>query len=47
MIAFYDHVNSKDDEFLIKADFSRDEIISGLEDAMKAVNMEIPEYLRI
>ena len=29
------------------ADFSRDEIISGLEDAMKAVNMEIPEYLRI
>lgn len=47
VIAFYDHVNSKDDEFLIKADFSRDEIISGLEDAMKAVNMEIPEYLRI
>ena len=47
IIAFYDHVNSKDDEFLIKADFSRDEIIRGLEDAMKAVNMEIPEYLRI
>ena len=47
IIAFYDHVNSKDDKFLTAADFSRDEIISGLEDAMKAINMEIPEYLRI
>ena len=47
IIAFYDHVNSKDDAFLAAADFSRDEIISGLEDAMKTVNMEIPEYLRI
>ena len=46
-IAFYDHVNSKSDEFLAAADFSRDEIISGMEDAMKAVRMEIPEYLRI
>ena len=40
-------VNSKEDEFLEKADFSRDEIAEGLEDAMKAVRMEIPEYLRI
>ena len=47
IIAFYDHVNGKDDAFLAAADFSRDEIIGGLEDAMKAVNMEIPEYLRI
>lgn len=46
-ICFYDHVNEKEDEFLEKAGFSREEIISGLEDAMKAVNMEIPEYLRI
>ena len=46
-IAFYDHVNEKEDEFLEKANFSREEIISGLEDAMKAVHMEIPEYLRI
>ena len=47
VIAFYDYVNEKTDEFLAEADFSRDEIISGLEDAMKALNMEIPEYLRI
>ena len=47
IIAFYDHVNSKDDAFLAAADFSRDEIIRGLEDAMKAINTEIPEYLRI
>ncbi len=46
-LSFYDYVNSKEDEFLEKADFSRDEIAEGLEDAMKAVRMEIPEYLRI
>ena len=47
VIAFYDYLNGKDDEFLASADFSRDEIAGGLEDAMKALNMEIPEYLRI
>lgn len=47
IIGFYDDVNSRDDEFLARADFSREEIIRGLEDAMKAVHMEIPEYLRI
>ena len=46
-ICFYSHVNDKDDEFLEKADFTRDEIMEGLEDAMKAVHIEIPEYLRI
>ena len=46
-ICFYSHVNDKDDEFLEKADFTRDEIMEGLEDAMQAVHMEIPEYLRI
>ena len=46
-ICFYSHVNDKDDEFLEKADFTREEIMEGLEDAMKAVPMEIPEYLRI
>ena len=46
-ICFYSHVNDKDDEFLEKADFTRDEIMEGLEDAMRAVHMEIPEYLRI
>ena len=40
-------MNEKDDAFLEKADFSRDEIMEGLEDAMKAVDLEIPEYLRI
>ena len=47
VLSFYDYVNAKDDEFLKRADFSRDEIVSGLEDAMKALDMEIPEYLRI
>ena len=46
-LSFYDHLNSKEDEFLEKSDFSREEIVEGLEDAMKAVHMEIPEYLRI
>ena len=46
-ICLYSHVNDKDDEFLEKADFTREEIMEGLEDAMKAVHMEIPEYLRI
>ena len=46
-ICFYSHVNDKDDEFLEKADFTREEIMEGLEDAMKDVHMEIPEYLRI
>ncbi len=47
VLCFYSHLNDKDDGFLEKADFSREEIIEGLEDAMKAVHMEIPEYLRI
>ena len=46
-IAFYDYLNSKDDAFLEAVDFSREEIIRGMEDALKAANMEIPEYLRI
>ena len=46
-ICFYSHVNDKDDEFLEKANFTREEIMEGLEDAMRAVHMEIPEYLRI
>ena len=47
VLGFYDYVNSKDDEFLAASDFSREEVIEGLEEAMKAVHMEIPEYLRI
>ena len=46
-LSFYDHLNGKEDAFLEKADFSREEIIEGLEDAMKTVHMEIPEYLKI
>jgi len=46
-IAFYDRLNSKDDAFLETADFSREEIIRGLEDALRLAEMEIPEYLRI
>ena len=47
VLSFYDYLNGKDDEFLASADFSREEIIRGLEDGMKAVGMEIPEYLRL
>ncbi len=47
ILEFYDYVNGKDDDFLAKAGFSRDEIVSGMEDALKAVGVEIPEYLRI
>ncbi len=47
VLSFYDYLNDKSDEFLAVADFSREEIIRGLEDGMKAVGMEIPEYLRI
>ncbi len=46
-LSFYDHLNEKEDEFLERADFSREEIVEGLEDAMKTVHMEIPEFLRI
>ena len=47
VIAFYDYLNEKEDAFLEAADFSREEIIRGMEDALKICNMEIPEYLRI
>lgn len=46
-LSFYDYLNEKNDDFLEKNDFSRDEIAEGLEDAMRTVRMEIPEYLRI
>ena len=47
VISFYDYVNLKSDEFLSAADFSRDEIVSGLEDALGRIGMELPEYLRV
>ena len=46
-IAFYDYLNDKNDDFLAAADFSREEIIRGMEDALQIANMEIPEYLRL
>ena len=47
ILLFYDHVNSKDDEFLAAADFNREEILSGLEDAMRRIGMDVSEYVRI
>ena len=47
VLSFYGHVNGKDDDFLAAADFSREEIIRGMEDAMKAVHFDLPEYMRI
>lgn len=47
VLSFYDYANTKDDAFLEGAGFSRDEIAAGLDEAMKAVGLEIPEYLKI
>ncbi|MBO7662604.1 MAG: hypothetical protein J6U01_04470 [Clostridia bacterium] len=47
IISFYDYVNGKKDEFLYQASFSRDEIYSGLKDALALIGREIPDYLRI
>ncbi len=47
IISFYDYLNGKKDEFLHRNGFSRDEIAEGLEDALKLIGKEIPEYLRI
>ena len=47
ILMFYDHVNSKDDEFLAKAGFSREEILSGLKDAMSRIGMDVSEYVNI
>ena len=45
ILSFYDHVNSKDDAFLTRAGFDRDEIYDGLKDALALIGREIPEYL--
>ena len=47
ILLFYDHVNDKDDAFLEKAGFSREEIVSGMEDAFRKIGLEIPEYLKV
>ncbi|MBR1711046.1 MAG: hypothetical protein IJ719_19830 [Clostridia bacterium] len=46
-ISFYDYLNSKSDAFLENAEFPREEIARGLEDAMEALNVSIPDYLQI
>lgn len=46
ILSFYDYLNGKKDEFLEKSGFSRDEILSGLEEALKRIGKEIPEYMR-
>ena len=47
ILLFYDHVNSKDDDFLAKAGFSREEILTGLRDAMSRIGMDVSEYVNI
>ena len=47
ILSFYDYVNEKDDAFLSKAGFSRDEIFEGMRDALRSIGKEIPEYLRL
>ena len=47
ILLFYDHVNSKDDDFLAKAGFSREEILTGLKDAMSRIGMDVSEYVNI
>ena len=47
ILSFYDYVNGKDDAFLSKAGFSRDEIYDGMKDALESIGKEIPEYLRL
>ena len=47
ILMFYEHVNSKDDDFLAKAGFSREEILTGLRDAMSRIGMDVSEYVNI
>ena len=47
ILAFYDRVNDKDDEFLSNAGFPRNEISAGMEDALNEIGVEVPEYLKI
>lgn len=47
ILLFYDHVNSKDDNFLAKSGFSREEILSGLKDAMSRIGLDVSEYVNI
>ena len=47
ILLFSDHVNSKDDDFLAKAGFSREEILTGLRDAMSRIGMDVSEYVNI
>ena len=47
ILQFYDHVNSKDDEFLAKAEFDREEILPGLKDAMSRIGLDVSEYTNI
>ncbi len=45
VISFYDYVNSRDDAFLARADFSREEIFSGLRDAMRMISGDMLQGL--
>ncbi len=45
ILSFYDYVNSKEDSFLDRADFSREEIISGMRDAMAELEGTLESFL--
>ena len=47
ILQFYDHVNGKDDEFLARAEFDREEILPGLKDAMSRIGLDVSEYTNI
>ena len=46
ILSFYDYLNGKKDDFLESSGFSRDEILPGLEEALRMIGKEIPEYLK-
>ncbi len=46
-LSFYDDLNSRDDAFLAQAGFPREEIVSGLHDAMEALQIPVNELLQI
>ncbi|MBR2822476.1 MAG: hypothetical protein IKE24_02165 [Clostridia bacterium] len=46
IITFYDYLNGKKDDFLESSGFCRDEILQGLDEALRMIGKEIPEYLK-
>ncbi len=46
ILSFYDYLNGKKDDFLESAGFSRDEIMPGMDEALRMIGKKIPEYLK-